>query len=125
MLLECGAGLNYVNDDGESPLHLAVKSGEIELVKKLLKAGAMGGSRNLEGLSPRELARESKNPEVLKAFQELDNSGEGLRRLSKQVACSQSLILPHTATLITTHTTGRCRPDRLALRASSVCINTT
>lgn len=55
-LLKHGANLDIQDEEGNTALHTAVKSGNIELIEILLKAGADRNIRNKEGHLPGALA---------------------------------------------------------------------
>jgi len=68
-LLLLGCNLNEKDKFGNTPLHYAVKGGNIKLTKKLILFGAEKSVKNNENLSPREIARKSANFSIKKIFQ--------------------------------------------------------
>jgi hypothetical protein len=68
MLIDSGADVNQPSNAGSSnlphgttPLHLAAWSGDVELVKVLLDAGAHANARNADGLTPIQLGARSED----------------------------------------------------------------
>ena len=55
-LLECGASLKDLDEDGNTPLLIATKEGNAALVKKLLVNGATVKYRDKDGLTPLQVA---------------------------------------------------------------------
>lgn len=62
VLLALGADVNARTPEGDTPLHLAITSGE--MVKILLDGGAAKGLRNRDALTPKELASQQNQTEV-------------------------------------------------------------
>ena len=63
-LIEAGADVNAVDDDGSTPLLEAVPNGNIEIVEILLKAGAKRDVQNRHGDTPASTAQRRKHPEI-------------------------------------------------------------
>lgn len=60
-LLEHGADVTAVDDQGNTPLHLAARRNTgRKVIELLLQVGAASGARNADGLTPAELARQKK-----------------------------------------------------------------
>jgi ankyrin repeat protein len=57
VLKECNADMNLGNIDGESPLFIAVESGQKEIVQVLLANGANHSTPNNAGVKPVDLAQ--------------------------------------------------------------------
>jgi uncharacterized protein len=60
VLLEAGANANAVAPNGESVLHLAVDTRDLEILRNLIDGGAALAARNKEGLTALELAQKLK-----------------------------------------------------------------
>ncbi|MEX0849191.1 MAG: ankyrin repeat domain-containing protein [Candidatus Dependentiae bacterium] len=60
------ADVSIVNNDGDTPLHLAVKKRRIVLVRKLLKAGADASIKNKNGERPLDVASSDKIKDLFK-----------------------------------------------------------
>ena len=61
--------VNFQNNLGDTPLHDAVEqSGNVEVVRTLLKMGAEKNIKNNEGFTPYELALHFKHTEIAKIF---------------------------------------------------------
>ncbi|KAJ5766674.1 uncharacterized protein N7511_004290 [Penicillium nucicola] len=60
-LLSLGADVHFRNDDGLTPLSLAVRTGSMELTKMLLEHGAFPNTRDKQGKGPLHHAAESRN----------------------------------------------------------------
>lgn len=59
LLLDLGANINAVDEDGNNCLHYAVNSNDSKLLKKLLVRGAQKTNANKQGKLPIDLAREN------------------------------------------------------------------
>ncbi|MEN2998495.1 MAG: ankyrin repeat domain-containing protein [Brevinematia bacterium] len=59
-----GADVNSRDDDGDTPLHLAVMLNNYEIVKLLVTYGANPYLRNRQGLSPIDIARDKGYEEI-------------------------------------------------------------
>jgi hypothetical protein len=70
MLLERGAVMDTRNSEGESPLHHAVRWGEIELVRLFLEHGADPNLVNIHYVSPSRLALQYERPDIEKLLSE-------------------------------------------------------
>ena len=65
-LVSKGADVNVKNNDGDTPLHLAVKENNAEAIKFLLSQKADGNVKNNDGDIPLHLAMKESNIEVVK-----------------------------------------------------------
>jgi uncharacterized protein len=70
MLLEAGANVNAVQQDGYTPLHVAAANGQIEMVQLLLCFGAKKNVHLDDGRTPPDLAREKDHPEIIALLEE-------------------------------------------------------
>lgn len=68
VLLDAGADVNAIVEDGFTALHFAASQGHPEVVKLLLQRGASPKILNSEGRTAMELAQLLGNHEVMKAF---------------------------------------------------------
>lgn len=50
---------------GDTPLHFAIKSNQFRAIQQLLAGGADFEAKNSAGIAPYEIAKESRNPEIL------------------------------------------------------------
>ncbi len=57
-LVESGADLSVVDDEGRTPLHAAVGAGDLSLVKLLVEKGADLSAKDMQGRTPEALARD-------------------------------------------------------------------
>jgi ankyrin repeat protein len=55
MLIDAGADLNIQDNDGLTPLHIAVSMNDFEAIKILIKAGSRKDIRDNKGRLPYEL----------------------------------------------------------------------
>jgi len=58
LLIAEGVNVNAIGDMSETPLHVAVRNGNLRLIAALLKAGAKVGIRSEFGATPAEMAAE-------------------------------------------------------------------
>ena len=65
LLLEAGTDPNAVNEDGETPLHLAAYQGHEVVVRLLLEAGADPNALDSSGFTPLFLAMEGEHALVI------------------------------------------------------------
>lgn len=59
-----GANVNVIGRDGETIIHQAIKSGNVNLVKLALERNAPLNHKDPDGKSTLQLAKESENPEI-------------------------------------------------------------
>src|SRR5207247_1363519 len=57
LLLDAGLDPNVPDNDGETPLHLAVRAASLQLADIVLRAGAAVDVRNFDAQTPLEIAR--------------------------------------------------------------------
>lgn len=60
-LIEKDAFVNHALTNGDTPLHLAVLHGRVEVAESLIRAGADVNARNAEGKTPFDLATDEKS----------------------------------------------------------------
>jgi ankyrin repeat protein len=65
-LISLGADVNAIGDLGNTPLHEAASRGLVEIILKLVAAGAMTTSKNEFGQPPIDLARFMRSDKSLK-----------------------------------------------------------
>ena len=63
-LLDAGAGISAQDDFGDTPLHVAAMFGKLRILKYLIERGADPAAKNVEGLTPQELARKHRRTEA-------------------------------------------------------------
>jgi len=68
ILLDAGADINALNDNGQTPLHIAVFWNNVDAVKLLLDRGADQTIKNKSGRTAAELAIHYDHVEVMKLF---------------------------------------------------------
>ncbi|MBM3886685.1 ankyrin repeat domain-containing protein [Candidatus Dependentiae bacterium] len=56
--------INSKNFKGSTPLHIAVSRGDIEIVKKLIEAGANISERDAQGRTAQSIAEKNKRPDI-------------------------------------------------------------
>ena len=56
LLVDHGAAVNTADEDGNTPLHLAFKDGEVELIEVLVRNGANVRIKNKAGNFPLQMA---------------------------------------------------------------------
>ena len=61
--------VNEIDSNGDQPLHIACRSGSIELTELLIEYDAPIGRRNFEGLTPQGVARFNDQQEIVRLFQ--------------------------------------------------------
>ena len=71
LLIDHYTDLNVCNDIKNTPLHLAVKSGHLEIVRKLIQKGAIFDSRNNQGLTPAQVAIIENHTKIARFFIEI------------------------------------------------------
>ena len=69
-LIDAGADVNAVGEDGYTPLHAAIAQGEVPLARRLTERGASWESVNAFACSVREAARRSDDPSVRALFEQ-------------------------------------------------------
>jgi len=67
-LLDAGADINSLNDNGQTPLHIAVFWNNVDVVKLLLERGADKTIKNKSGRTAEELAIHYDHLEIMKLF---------------------------------------------------------
>jgi len=100
-LLEHHADVNKVNNNGDSPLHFAVRMSRDDLVVLLLKHGADITIREKrEKKTPLELAKNCKNPRILQRLKKVNDLWEWLASISPEIYdcyrvkfCAEELFL--------------------------------
>jgi tankyrase len=71
-LVRAGANVEAADNFGDRPLHSAALHGRIQMIDYLiLEANALRDKRNLENLTPMELALKERKPEAAKRLREL------------------------------------------------------
>jgi len=73
VLTEC---LNSVDQDGNSPLHIASWSGDVQAVKLFIQNGADKKAKNLKGETPLEMASTKIVMKYLSSLEEMTNQGD-------------------------------------------------
>ncbi len=68
VLIEKDADVNKINDDGETPLFLAVRRANLVIVEKLLAAGAEPDISNIDGILPIHVAADDGEQFIGKAL---------------------------------------------------------
>jgi ankyrin repeat protein len=69
LLMNHGAAKDQRNAvDGDTPLHVAVRAGNVDMLDKVLRCGAGVQERNRNGLTPWELATLIQSEEVQAVF---------------------------------------------------------
>ena len=77
-LIDLGAWIDEVSDDGATALAIACQEGHIDAVRLLLSRGASPIKPDRYGLAPIEVARRCRQAEIAKAIRDfLDNSPRG------------------------------------------------
>jgi len=67
-LLQAGCDLNAADSQGRTPLMYAVRYNQPTAVRLLLEHGADVTAKDKGGLTVRDLAKQSGNPEIMKSF---------------------------------------------------------
>ncbi len=76
-LLSYGFDIALQNDEGNTPLHIAIAKQDIRSIDLLMKSNSFSKALNIKnhlGLSPLDLAKKSKNDLIKKAFKKEDFS---------------------------------------------------
>jgi hypothetical protein len=71
-LIDLGAGIDLVDEQGNSPLHLAAESNRADIVRLLIDSGAKLDARNKNGFTPGEIARATRANESIAIFNSID-----------------------------------------------------
>ena len=75
LLLEAGADPNTRDEQGNTPLHLAVKVGWLKRVGLLVSHGADVNVKNNEGESPLSIARANGHKDVIEFLSQQETEG--------------------------------------------------
>ena len=70
VLLQAGATVDAVNDDGFTALHLAAHQGKIQVVEALLNAGADKALKNQWGDTALDDAQSENHPAIVKLLRD-------------------------------------------------------
>ena len=70
LLLQAGATVDAVNNDGNTALHEAARNGEIQVVEALLNAGADKALKGYEGKTALEKAEKMNHPAIVKLLRD-------------------------------------------------------
>ncbi|MBT4125017.1 MAG: ankyrin repeat domain-containing protein [Chloroflexi bacterium] len=70
LMLDSGAGPNFPTGTGRLPLNIAMRSGQGDAVKMLLKAGADSEAADSDGKTPHMVGIAGKYPELVKLLTE-------------------------------------------------------
>ena len=70
LLLQAGATVDAVNNDGNTALHEAARNGEIQVVEALLNAGADKAVKDKWGKTALDLAQEENYPAIVKLLRD-------------------------------------------------------
>lgn len=86
LLLEAGANVNIINNNGTSPLHYAVKKRNEEIVRLLLAAKANPNLEDTKGVSATHIADKYRDDSVIKVMIKdvVASSDEGRLQLAKE-----------------------------------------
>lgn len=70
ILIDAGADVdvNGQDEDGGTALHAAVRKGDLEMMRRLLKKGARSDIRALDGRTPFHVALELDNPDIIEVL---------------------------------------------------------
>ena len=66
VLVERGAIINSADERGNTPLHGAAAAGNLEMIKFLLQRKGRPAERNIEGKTPRDIARERDYADIVR-----------------------------------------------------------
>ncbi len=64
LLLQAGLDPNYLDEQGDTPVHLAVRAGSVAMLEQVLRAGGRVEVRNLDGETPLDVALRVSEPEA-------------------------------------------------------------
>src|SRR5581483_1565335 len=64
-------GVNDADNEGNAALHFAANAGNADIVRKLIKRGAIASPKNKVGKTALDLAREKKFEEIIKILEPL------------------------------------------------------
>jgi ankyrin repeat protein len=87
-LLEAGAKVNVKDDIGESPLHLAVRRGSLEIVEELLAANANVNAKSKNGSTPLHLLVENSEYRNLEIARRLIENGADVNAKRRKTSWS-------------------------------------
>ena len=77
LLLDKGLSINYQNDLGETPLHIAISKGNIELIKLLIKyEPSTNISTKKDGYTAMNYAEISGNPKIIQLIDDLNEKNK-------------------------------------------------
>ena len=65
-LMQHGADINAVGEDGRTPLTQSIGNNNLLLTKQLIRAGADVNNRDGQGKRPLEMATQGKNPDIIR-----------------------------------------------------------
>lgn len=81
MLLRSGAAVDLPDSEANTPLHIAVTSNRMSVLKRLLEHGANPNAKNAAGWTPVHFAVQTGSVEALQA---LMNHGGDLRKRARK-----------------------------------------
>lgn len=92
LFLELGADVNEQSMDGETPLHIAVKTGNTPFVKKLLLAGASTTATNINSDTPVHLSVSTGKHEIFDLLMTHGSAYLGTQNRDKETALSLAIF---------------------------------
>ena len=66
ILIDYGANINLKNTNGDNLLHIAARRNDMNLAKRLIKAGINAKEKNNMGYYPEKVAKKANNKEISK-----------------------------------------------------------